>query len=103
MSACLHACSQSCACVPWPPGWLAGWLNERLDRSIVIDPLITTARQHHINPPPTQSVDMEALFQEVFKGGKTEADFMATVDGLEAWCVWATSRSTHRCAPIGME
>jgi len=93
----VHACRGPLA------GWLAGWLNERLDRSIVIDPLITTERQHHINPPPTQSVDMEALFQEVFKGGKTEADFMATVDGLEAWCVWAASRSTHRCAPIGME
>jgi hypothetical protein len=34
-----------------------------------------------------QSIDVDALFQDVFKGGKTEADFMATVDSLEPWCV----------------
>lgn len=42
---------------------------------------------NHINHIRLQSVDVEALFQEVFKGGKTEEDFLATIDALEAWCV----------------
>lgn len=52
---------------------------------------------NHINLIALQSVDVEALFQEVFKGGKTEEDFLATIDALEAWCVPSFARMPPCC------
>lgn len=64
-------------------------IDDRLNPTRPPDP---PHHHHH-----TQSVDVEALFQEVFdaKNGKTENDFMATVKSLEAWCVSACMTCIH--------